>query len=77
MSLEEKHKLGIGLQSLPLEKMEQVIQIIRKRNGNLKQDEDEIELDIEALLDNLNNNNAASNKFNGKLTPAVQVVILL
>ncbi|KAL4382050.1 hypothetical protein AHAS_Ahas04G0194700 [Arachis hypogaea] len=26
----------------------------------------------QALLDNLNNNNAASNKFNGKLTPAVQ-----
>ncbi|KAL1298661.1 hypothetical protein HN51_042964 [Arachis hypogaea] len=49
MSLEEKHKLGIGLQSLPPEKMEQVIQIIRNRNGNLKQDEDEIELDIEAV----------------------------
>ncbi|XLU20424.1 hypothetical protein S245_056490, partial [Arachis hypogaea] len=66
MSLEEKHKLGIGLQSFPPEKMEQVIQIIRKRNGNLKQDEDDIELDIEAaLLVNLNNNNAASNKSNG------------
>ncbi|MED6168888.1 hypothetical protein PIB30_015946 [Stylosanthes scabra] len=49
MSLEEKHKLGIGLQSLPPEKMEQVVQIIRKRNGNLKQDGDEIELDIEAV----------------------------
>jgi hypothetical protein len=49
MSLEEKHKLGIGLQSLPPEKMEQVVQIIRKRNGHLKQDEDEIELDIEAV----------------------------
>ncbi|CAL0300836.1 unnamed protein product [Lupinus luteus] len=49
MSLEEKHKLGLGLQSLPPEKMEQVVQIIRKRNGHLKQDEDEIELDIEAV----------------------------
>lgn len=49
MSLEEKHKLGIGLQSLPPEKMEQVVQIIRKRNGHLKQDGDEIELDIEAV----------------------------
>ncbi|XLT51681.1 hypothetical protein HN873_044285 [Arachis hypogaea] len=35
--------------SLPPEKMEQVIHIIRKRNGNLKQDGDEIELDIEAV----------------------------
>lgn len=49
MNLEEKQKLGIGLQSLPPEKMEQVVQIIRKRNGNLEQDGDEIELDIEAV----------------------------
>ncbi|KAM5548470.1 transcription factor GTE7 [Rosa sericea] len=49
MSMEEKHKLGLGLQSLPQEKMEQVVQIIRKRNGHLKQDGDEIELDIEAV----------------------------
>ncbi|KAI5448292.1 transcription factor GTE7 [Lathyrus oleraceus] len=49
MNLEEKQKLGIGLQSLPSEKMEQVVQIIRKRNGHLEQDGDEIELDIEAV----------------------------
>ncbi|CAN1167430.1 Transcription factor GTE2 [Linum perenne] len=49
MSLEEKHKLGVGLQSMPPEKMEQVVQIIRKRNGHLRQDGDEIELDIEAV----------------------------
>ncbi|KAL6218386.1 hypothetical protein ACLB2K_011600 [Fragaria x ananassa] len=49
MSMEEKHKLGLGLQSLPQEKMDQVVQIIRKRNGHLKQDGDEIELDIEAV----------------------------
>ncbi|KDP35948.1 hypothetical protein JCGZ_09920 [Jatropha curcas] len=49
MSLEEKHKLGLGLQSLPQEKMEQVVQIIRKRNGHLRQEGDEIELDIEAV----------------------------
>jgi len=49
MSMEEKHKLGAGLQSLPEEKMSQVIQIIRKRNGHLTQDGDEIELDIEAV----------------------------
>ncbi|XP_050364233.1 transcription factor GTE7-like [Argentina anserina] len=49
MSIEEKHKLGLGLQSLPQEKMDQVVQIIKKRNGHLKQDGDEIELDIEAV----------------------------
>ncbi|XP_019423370.1 PREDICTED: transcription factor GTE7-like isoform X1 [Lupinus angustifolius] len=49
MTLEEKHRLGMGLQSLPSEKMEQVVQIIRKRNGDLEQDGDEIELDIEAV----------------------------
>ncbi|KAK9690568.1 hypothetical protein RND81_09G138100 [Saponaria officinalis] len=49
MSMEEKHKLGAGLQGLPEEKMVQVIQIIRKRNGNLTQEGDEIELDIEAV----------------------------
>ncbi|GKV26595.1 hypothetical protein SLEP1_g35865 [Rubroshorea leprosula] len=49
MSLEEKHKLGLGLQSLPQEKMENVVQIIRKRNGHLRQEGDEIELDIEAV----------------------------
>ncbi|KAK4381304.1 Transcription factor GTE2 [Sesamum angolense] len=49
MSMEEKQKLGIGLQSLPQEKMPQLVQIIRKRNEHLAQDGDEIELDIEAL----------------------------
>lgn len=49
MSMEEKQKLGLGLQSLPQEKMPQLVQIIRKRNDHLSQDGDEIELDIEAL----------------------------
>ncbi|KAK6156706.1 hypothetical protein DH2020_010954 [Rehmannia glutinosa] len=49
MSMEEKQKLGLGLQSLPQEKMPQLVQIIRKRNEHLAQDGDEIELDIEAL----------------------------
>ncbi|CAK8577914.1 unnamed protein product [Lathyrus sativus] len=49
MNIEEKHKLGLGLQILPPEKMEQVVQIIRKRNGHLEQDGDEIELDMEAV----------------------------
>lgn len=49
MSIEEKHRLSVGLQSLPEEKMPQVVQIIRKRNGHLREDGDEIELDIEAV----------------------------
>ncbi|XP_038888251.1 transcription factor GTE7-like [Benincasa hispida] len=49
MSLEEKHRLGIGLQGLPPEKMDQVVQIVKKRSGHLRQDGDEIELDIEAV----------------------------
>ncbi|XP_074286006.1 transcription factor GTE7-like [Silene latifolia] len=49
MSMEEKQKLGNGLQNLPEEKMSQVVNIIRKRNGPLDQDGDEIELDIEAV----------------------------
>ncbi|XP_039002814.1 transcription factor GTE7-like isoform X2 [Hibiscus syriacus] len=49
MTMEEKHRLGMGLQSLPQEKMDNVVQIIRKRNGHLSQDGDEIELDIEAM----------------------------
>ncbi|XP_076919238.1 transcription factor GTE7-like isoform X2 [Bidens hawaiensis] len=49
MNMEEKQKLGLGLQSMPPEKMPQLLQIIRKRNNQLAQEGDEIELDIEAL----------------------------
>ncbi|KAL5988401.1 hypothetical protein ACLOJK_036165 [Asimina triloba] len=50
MSYEEKQKLGTALQNLPPEKMEQVLQIIRRRNPNLSQNgDDEIEIDIEAV----------------------------
>ncbi|KAK9073985.1 hypothetical protein SSX86_006580 [Deinandra increscens subsp. villosa] len=49
MNMEEKQKLGLGLQSMPPEKMPQLLQIIRKRNSQLAQEGDEIELDIEAL----------------------------
>lgn len=49
MTMEEKQKLGGGLQNLPEEKMPQLVQIIRKRNERLAQEGDEIELDIEAL----------------------------
>lgn len=47
--MEEKQKLGLGLQSMPQEKMPQLVQIIRKRNDHLAHEGDEIELDIEAL----------------------------
>ncbi|XP_010913773.1 transcription factor GTE7 [Elaeis guineensis] len=49
MSFEEKTKLSLGLQSLPQEKMSQVLQIVRKRNADPAQQGDEIELDIETM----------------------------
>ncbi|KFK28231.1 hypothetical protein AALP_AA8G489400 [Arabis alpina] len=49
MTMEEKSKLGMNLQDLPQEKLGQLVQILRKRNGHLAQDGDEIELDIEAV----------------------------
>lgn len=49
MSVDEKHRLGFGLQSLPEERMQQLVKILRKRHGHMVQDGDEIELDIEAL----------------------------
>ncbi|MFS7888571.1 putative NET domain-containing protein [Helianthus anomalus] len=47
--MEEKQKLGLGLQSMPPEKMPQLLQIVRMRNDYLAQEGDEIELDVEAL----------------------------
>ncbi|XP_077234053.1 transcription factor GTE7-like [Tasmannia lanceolata] len=49
MSYEEKQKLSSSLVSLPQEKMDQVVQIIRRRNSNLSQHGDEIEVDIEVV----------------------------
>ena len=49
MTYEEKQKLSIHLQSLPSEKLESVVQIIRKRNPGLFQQEDEIEVDIDSF----------------------------
>lgn len=49
MSMEEKERLGIGLQNLPQEKMPQLIQIIRKKHAHMAPEGDEIELDIEAI----------------------------
>ncbi|GMH03053.1 hypothetical protein Nepgr_004892 [Nepenthes gracilis] len=49
MSGEEKQKLGFELENLPDEKMAQVVQIIRKRNGHLNENGGEIELDMDAV----------------------------
>ncbi|KAJ1272840.1 hypothetical protein BS78_06G233100 [Paspalum vaginatum] len=49
MSLEEKNMLRLGLESLPEEKMHNVLQIVRKRNGNPEMLGDEIELDIDEM----------------------------
>jgi hypothetical protein len=49
MTYEEKQKLSISLQSLPSEKLESVVQIIRKRNPGLFQQVDEIEVDIDSF----------------------------
>ncbi|CAA2972000.1 transcription factor GTE4 isoform X1 [Olea europaea subsp. europaea] len=49
MTFEEKQKLSINLQSLPSEKLENVVQIIKKRNPALSQCDDEIEVDIDIV----------------------------
>ncbi|KAL2476686.1 Transcription factor GTE4 [Abeliophyllum distichum] len=49
MTFEEKQKLSINLQSLPSEKLENVVQIIKKRNPALSQCDDEIEVDIDSV----------------------------
>lgn len=49
MTFEEKAKLGLSLQNLPQEKMDHMLQILKKRNSSLPEEDGEIELDIEAL----------------------------
>ncbi|KAK8962255.1 Transcription factor GTE7 [Platanthera guangdongensis] len=49
MSYEERQKLRLGIQSLPEEKMIQVLQIVRKRNVETEQDGDEIVIDFETM----------------------------
>lgn len=49
MSFEEKQKLSTNLEGLPADKLEKIVQIIRKRNPNLSQDEDTIEVDIDTF----------------------------
>lgn len=49
MTYDEKQRLGDNLQKLPMEKLDIVVQIIRKRNFSLSQHEDEIEVDIDSV----------------------------
>lgn len=49
MSYAEKQKLSSNLQSLPAEKLESVVDIIKKRTSSLRQHDDEIEVDIDSF----------------------------
>nr|GMC95019.1 transcription factor GTE2-like [Ipomoea batatas] len=49
MTFEEKAKLGFSLQNLPQEKIDHMLQILKKMNSSLPVKGGEIELDIEAL----------------------------
>ncbi|KAI9086777.1 hypothetical protein K1719_031371 [Acacia pycnantha] len=49
MTFEEKQKLSTSLQSLPPEKLDAIVQIIKKRNSALSQHDDEIEVDIDSV----------------------------
>ncbi|CAH9107702.1 unnamed protein product [Cuscuta europaea] len=49
MTYEEKQKLSTNLQSLPSEKLDAIVQIIKKRNSTLSQHDDEIEVDIDSV----------------------------
>ncbi|KAI4322753.1 hypothetical protein L6164_022419 [Bauhinia variegata] len=49
MTYEEKQKLSTNLQSLPSEKLDAIVQIIKKRNSALCQHDDEIEVDIDSV----------------------------
>lgn len=49
MTYEEKQKLSTNLQNLPSEKLDNIVQIIKKRNSSLCQHDDEIEVDIDSV----------------------------
>ncbi|KAI4331093.1 hypothetical protein MLD38_029316 [Melastoma candidum] len=49
MTYDEKQKLSTNLQNLPSEKMDNIVQIIKKRNSQLFQHDDEIEVDIDTV----------------------------
>ncbi|XP_019412899.1 PREDICTED: transcription factor GTE4-like isoform X2 [Lupinus angustifolius] len=49
MTFDEKQKLSTNLQSLPSDKLDAIVQIIKKRNSALHQHDDEIEVDIDSV----------------------------
>ncbi|KAL2944525.1 Transcription factor GTE4 [Bienertia sinuspersici] len=49
MTFDEKQRLSTHLQSLPSEKLDAIVQIIKKRNSALSQHDDEIEVDIDSV----------------------------
>ncbi|KAJ4909392.1 hypothetical protein Rs2_04013 [Raphanus sativus] len=49
LTFEEKRRLSEDLQDLPFDKLEEVVEIIKKRTPELEQQDDEIELDIDSL----------------------------
>ncbi|CAK9151683.1 unnamed protein product [Ilex paraguariensis] len=49
MTFDEKQRLSTNLQSLPSEKLDAIVQIIKKRNSALSQHDDEIEVDIDSV----------------------------
>ncbi|GAV60135.1 Bromodomain domain-containing protein [Cephalotus follicularis] len=49
MTYDEKQKLSTNLQNLPSEKLDNILQIIKKRNASLFQHDDEIEVDIDSV----------------------------
>ncbi|KAK2370704.1 hypothetical protein P8452_57813 [Trifolium repens] len=49
MTFEEKQKLSTQLQSLPSDRLDAIVQIIKKRNSALSQNDGEIEVDIDSV----------------------------
>ncbi|MFQ6647632.1 hypothetical protein Gotur_021183 [Gossypium turneri] len=49
MTYEEKQKLSTNLQSLPSEKLDNIVQIIKRRNSAVLQHDNEIEVDIDSV----------------------------
>nr|GMC70235.1 transcription factor GTE4-like [Ipomoea batatas] len=49
MTYEEKQKLSTNLQGLPSDRLDTIVQIIKKRNTSLAQHDDEIEVDIDSV----------------------------
>ncbi|CAI8592551.1 unnamed protein product [Vicia faba] len=49
MTYEEKQKLSMHLQNLPSDKLDAIVQIMKKQNSALSQHDDEIEVDIDSV----------------------------